>query len=241
MKIDGETINITSHKFMERIERQTKSKYWHFQLKSVKDKERLTSIIKKYGNFDVQFDETVLKQADLTILENNNVIGRVLFLHVDKRDICEKSKYYIHLHFKDFTNQTLYNSIKNEIVDFFNDTLNIPTPNKHTSLKHNKLIKKPKIICTIDDVDYYKGLEIICKKYLKTTKKMKLYVNYSYIIKSVNSDCAVIHEPVENVDIRIGSDILQKHFRLAYANTCHSVQGLTIEDEFTIFDCENTK
>ena len=67
---------------------------------------------------------------------------------------------------------------------------------------------------------------------------MKLYVNYSYIIKSVNSDCAVIHEPVENVDIRIGSDILQKHFRLAYANTCHSVQGLTIEDEFTIFDCD---
>ena len=102
---------------------------------------------------------------------------------------------------------------------------------------HDKLIKKPKIICTIDDVDYYKGLEIICKKYLKTTK-MKLYVNYSYIIKSVNSDCAVIHEPVENVDISIGTDILQKHFRLAYANTCHSVQGLTIEDEFTIFDCD---
>ena len=65
---------------------------------------------------------------------------------------------------------------------------------------------------------------------------MKLYVNYSYIIKSVNSDCAVIHEPVENVDIRIGTDILHKHFRLAYANTCHSVQGkqLRMNSQFLI-------
>jgi len=102
---------------------------------------------------------------------------------------------------------------------------------------HDNLIKKPKVICSVDNIDYFKGLEIICKKYLKTTK-MKLYVNYTYVIKSVNSDSCVIYEPVEDVTLRISTDILQKHFRLAYANTCHSVQGLTIEHEFTIFDCD---
>jgi hypothetical protein len=149
-------------------------------------------------------NQIILEQSKR--LKNKSDIDKMINL---KKDIFDETKNVMETlkkhNFKIISNKKQIITKTN--ICFFNYKCNMT--NKYV---HDKLIKKPKIICTIDDVDYYKGLEIICKKYLKTTK-MKLYVNYSYIIKSVNSDCAVIHEPVENIDIRIGSDILHKYFR----------------------------
>ena len=43
-----------------------------------------------------------------------------------------------------------------------------------------------------------------------------------------------LNEPVEDLKIVLPIEILSK-FKLPYANTNHSVQGLTIEKAFTIF------
>ena len=101
---------------------------------------------------------------------------------------------------------------------------------------HNELIKKPKDLFVYNNVSYWKGLELVCKEHHRT-KNSRLYVNYYYVIKSIGEKFFVINEPVEDIDITLETSLLSK-FKLPYANTCHSVQGMTIDEEFTIFDCD---
>ena len=83
---------------------------------------------------------------------------------------------------------------------------------------------------------YYTGMDVICKSHYKS-KYIKLYVNYHYTIKSIKKNQIIIHEPLDNNDITLTYDIFNKHFKMPYANTCDSVQGLSIDNKITIFDC----
>ena len=102
------------------------------------------------------------------------------------------------------------------------------------NLIHHKIIK-PEDHIKINKIEYYKGLELICKKHYKT-KHCRLYVNYSYIIKSIDSKKFTITEPVDNIEMTFDIDKLT-HFKLPYCSTCHSCQGLTKSEEMIIFDC----
>ena len=82
---------------------------------------------------------------------------------------------------------------------------------------------------------YYKGLELICKKHYKTKNK-RLYTNYSYILEDINKKTFTVIEPVDNIEITLEIKLLN-HFKLPYCLTCHSVQGLSIDDIVTLFDC----
>ena len=64
---------------------------------------------------------------------------------------------------------------------------------------------------------------------------LRLFVNYTYVIVKINSKTMELNEPVANTKIVLPISMLSK-FKLPYANTNHSVQGLTIEKAFTIFD-----
>ena len=44
-----------------------------------------------------------------------------------------------------------------------------------------------------------------------------------------------IIDPVENEEFTLTNEI--KNFKLPYANTCDSVQGLSIKDKIITFDC----
>lgn len=84
---------------------------------------------------------------------------------------------------------------------------------------------------------FSKGQEIVCKLHYKTSKT-RLYVNYRYTIKRIKMDgLVIINEPVENKDMYINVETLLKHFKLPYANTCDLVQGMSLNDKITIFDC----
>ena len=106
--------------------------------------------------------------------------------------------------------------------------------NTINSIVHNTLIEKPKQTVLFNKIEYYKGLEIICREHYKT-KQFRLYVNYTYVISKINKKTVELNEPVENVKIVVPIEMLNK-FKLPYANTNHSVQGLTIDKNFTIFD-----
>ena len=69
------------------------------------------------------------------------------------------------------------------------------------------------------------------------TSKTRLYVNYHYVIESIDDKNVTIIEPVDNINITLTIDKLKKHFKLPYANTCDSVQGLRLGEKITIFDC----
>ena len=83
---------------------------------------------------------------------------------------------------------------------------------------------------------FFKGMEVVCKSHYKT-KKFKLYVNYYHTIKSIKKDEIIIHEQLDNNDISLTYEVFNKHFKMPYANTCDSVQGLSIDKKITIFDC----
>ena len=70
----------------------------------------------------------------------------------------------------------------------------------------------------------YEGMDIVCKLHYKTTK-IRLYVNCRYMIKAIKDKEVIINEPLDNIDMAISYEILNKHFKLPNANTCDSVQG----------------
>ena len=96
--------------------------------------------------------------------------------------------------------------------------------NKHVS---KNIIKKD---------GFYEGMEVVCKSHYKS-KNIRLYVNYHYTIKSIKKNEIIIHEQLDDNDISLTYKVFNKHFKMPYANTCDSVQGLSIDNKITIFDC----
>ena len=66
---------------------------------------------------------------------------------------------------------------------------------------------------------------------------MRLYVNYHYVIESINEKNFTILESVDDIRMTLTIDKLDKHFKLPYASTYDSVQGLSIGEKMTLFDC----
>lgn len=109
---------------------------------------------------------------------------------------------------------------------------NVDKVNRHM----HKKATKPKKTIMIDGIEYYKGLEIICRDHYKAGKGMRFFVNYTYIIKDINKKTFTICDEFDgktynNINIK-----LMKHFKLGYAHTVHSCQGLSIDEPMTIFD-----
>jgi hypothetical protein len=102
---------------------------------------------------------------------------------------------------------------------------------------HSKYGKNISSAISIDGNKYYPGLELVCKKHYKNNS-VRLFVNYTYEIKSITKNSFTVHEPVEGLDIprSFQTSELTKYFKLAYANTCHSVQGMSIDNKITIFN-----
>jgi hypothetical protein len=88
----------------------------------------------------------------------------------------------------------------------------------------------------INGLKYWVGLELICKKSQKITNKIKSYVNYSYEIIKIDDDKITLLNREDNEEFKITNNQLY-YFNHPYCMTCDSAQGLTIEEEYTIFDC----
>ena len=67
-------------------------------------------------------------------------------------------------------------------------------------------------------------------------KGMLLTVNYEYTIISVTPQLITIKDEVEDMTYKITNAILTNHFKLPYAVTCDSVQGMSFDEGITVFD-----
>ena len=76
---------------------------------------------------------------------------------------------------------------------------------------------------------------LLCRKALKN-KHFQLFTNYEYIVEKYDGDVFSLLEPYENIRFEIDGVVFVNHFRLNYANTVSSVQGLTIKEPLTIAD-----
>ena len=192
-----------------------------FQLNNV-------SNVKEYMNriLDIMFPNQI-------ILEHNkrlNTIEDQLKLKQIKEDIFNMKidvGTTMRKYFKTIHKYSELQTVKN--ISFFNFRAEII--NKHIQEKYP--IQKGAI--QKDKFWYYEGLELICKKHYKA-KDIRLYTNYSYILQSIDEKKFTILEPVDNVKMTLNSKLLS-HFKLPHCLTCHSVQGLSIDDKVTLFDC----
>lgn len=99
---------------------------------------------------------------------------------------------------------------------------------------HKKLVQKSEGAIKIKGVNYWVGLELTCKQHYKE-KGRKLFKNTTYNIMAINDKQFTIKAVVENTTFTFPISKLS-YFSLPYANTCHSVQGISIDDKMTIFD-----
>lgn len=106
---------------------------------------------------------------------------------------------------------------------------------------------------TIEEIKYYEGLELICRKQLKIKKSRivqsidnenevinhKLFVNNVYTISKINEKekTMELFEPLDKLYYTIEYYHL-KYFKLPYSGTCHRAQGLTIKQKTCIFDMD---
>ena len=75
------------------------------------------------------------------------------------------------------------------------------------------------------------------QKIIQTKTKQVGFVNFTYIITDIDDETNIytLYDG-ENDDIYVSAQQLESNFKLPYARTCHSQQGLTIDEKITIFD-----
>ena len=160
---------------------------------------------------DIKRFKNVDDKIKLILLKND-----ILNTNMSVKDICVKHGINMITEMKDVkttTNIALFN---------FRCTL----INNHI---HKNVLKQTK--------NYYDGLDIICKKY-ERSKNFVINTNFTYKIIKFGEKYIKIKDEVENIDYTIPMSILINNFKLPYALTLDSVQGLSFkEDEkITIFD-----
>jgi hypothetical protein len=92
----------------------------------------------------------------------------------------------------------------------------------------NSLIHKP-----LGGEVYYQGLELICRKTISINKQ-KLISNNTYEILDIKNDIFKLSDG--DSEFEINKNFIYKYFKLSYAKTCHSYQGLSENEPITIFD-----
>jgi hypothetical protein len=112
------------------------------------------------------------------------------------------------------------------------------TYHNHSAQQINELFHEmkpvPKGFVKVKGINYYKGLEVVCKKHLKVGHQ-KAYVNFTYLIDKINEKYVTIKDISSDEQLTLFVGQLE-HFSLSHARTCHSVQGLTVKGPMTIYD-----
>jgi hypothetical protein len=101
----------------------------------------------------------------------------------------------------------------------------------------HKKQKVPKKFIEYKGIKYYPGMFLRCRKYIKPIgqAKCKLYINFLYLIEKITKMEFTITDPFTKESFDLTIDYLDK-FSLNYSQTCHSLQGITVQNEITIFN-----
>jgi len=133
-----ETVPILEpQRLFSRIEPQEK-KYWHFKFSNPADEAVLKQRIESAEGVTATYNYGGQKHPDITIEQNGSIVGKIHFLHMDRRDRGIKSKYYAKIYFFEFTDASMFEQIKDKVVTFFHEVRDRPL--KRNSFR--KSIKK---------------------------------------------------------------------------------------------------
>lgn len=135
-------------------------------------------------------------------------------------------------------------NLNNNVMDIFKKyELKIITKMSDLKTKNNvcffknRAEKINKKICELYKIEPYSvGTYVVCRSRFQQ-KSFLACTNYVYKIIEKTEDSYIIEDEFDEIKVKINKVHFFKYFKMDYALTVHSAQGLTIENEYTIFDC----
>ena len=97
---------------------ETSPKQHHFQLKHKTDR---TQLINLWGQNDItaELNESGKNNVDVTLMRQDQVIGKIQFLHFDRRDRSIRSKHYVKVYLYQFDDSAMFEKAKQITREFF--------------------------------------------------------------------------------------------------------------------------
>lgn len=139
-EVPPETVEIAEkNSILGAIEPQD-NKYWHFRFKNEANQNKLTEVIQDIPGYNLTVEYGVPQNTpDITIKQGDKTVGKIHLLLCDRRDANIPEKYYCKIYFYHFYDQTLFETVKAAIINFFERFRNAKVPPKEQGgAKHRK-------------------------------------------------------------------------------------------------------
>lgn len=137
----ADTIEINNpHAIFPHIEAypETSPKQHHFRFKHQSERTRL---IQTWSQIDItaEFNESGKNNVDVTLSQGDRTIGKIQFIHFDRRDRSIRSKHYVKLYLYQFEDRAMLEQAKQIMRVFFEEIT------KHrTSIRKSRKTRKPR-------------------------------------------------------------------------------------------------
>jgi len=97
-------------------------KQHHFRFRRNTD---YSSLLQKLNALDVMVEEPHKNQKeDIHLVKNGESMGKMHFIHFNKRDRSHPEKYYVHIYLYGFRDKTLFDKVKDTMKMFFRELSN---------------------------------------------------------------------------------------------------------------------
>jgi hypothetical protein len=117
---------------------ETSPKQHHFQLKHKTDRAQL---INMWGQNDItaELNESGKNNVDVTLMRQDQLIGKIQFLHFDRRDRSIRSKHYVKVYLYQFDDSSMFEKAKQIMREFFYQIGSRP---RHRSIKRSPKVRQ---------------------------------------------------------------------------------------------------
>jgi len=120
-------------------------KQHHFRFKHRMHASKLEMTIREIDPaFTVQFNEGK-DNVDVMIERNGSVVGKLQFLHFDRRDRHKKARHYVKIHFYQFEDVALFQQVMQSVKQFFES---MRSHSHSTRKKKQSVRRKPRVLHT---------------------------------------------------------------------------------------------
>jgi hypothetical protein len=113
-------------------------KQHHFQLKHKTDR---TQLINMWSQNDItaELNESGRNNVDVTLMRQDQLVGKIQFLHFDRRDRSIRSKHYVKLYLYQFDDSSMFEKAKQIMREFFHQIGSRP---RHRSIKRSPKVRQ---------------------------------------------------------------------------------------------------
>ena len=117
---------------------ETSPKQHHFQLKHKIDRTQLINVWSQIG-ITAELNESGKNNVDVTLMRQDQSIGKIQFLHFDRRDRSVRSKHYVKLYLYQFDDSSMFEKTKQIMRDFFHQIGSRP---RHRSMRSHRVTRR---------------------------------------------------------------------------------------------------